>query len=215
MGRVSKGGEKEGGKKEEGEECHQHCFFYLYFCYLKILDVRIEVMCSMCVLNYIMLVLQLRPLICRKKRSFTRSKMDVVEAGTLPTKTQKSVPTNTNQEDSVVIQISTLKNSGVQEITNLPGKVERVSPLNREDTPQKKPSLASKPPPSPPPGQGGHKKHSRSTSPSKKKPPDPSKGSNVTPDSVALERGVPSTQISTTAVKSEGIVEERLSASEG
>ena len=141
--------------------------------------------------------------------------MDVVEAGTLPTKTQKLVPTNTNLEESVVIQISTLKNSGVQEITNLPGKVERVSPLNREDTPQKKPSLASKPPPSPPPGHGGHKKHSRSTSPSKKKPPDSSKGSKVTPDSVALERGVPSTRISTTAVKSEGIVEERLSASEG
>lgn len=141
--------------------------------------------------------------------------MDVVEAGTLPTKTQKLVPTNTNLEESVVIQISTLKNSGVQEITNLPGKVERVSPLNREDTPQKKPSLASKPPPSPPPGHGGHKKHSRSTSPSKKKPPDSTKGSKVTPDNVALERGVPSTQISTTAVKSEGIVEERLSTSEG
>ena len=145
--------------------------------------------------------------------------MDVVEAGTLPTKTQKLVPTNTNLEESVVIQISTLKNSGVQEIANLPGKVERVSPLNREDTPQKKPSLASKPPskppPSPPPGHGDHKKHSRSASPSKKKPPDSSKGSKVTTDSVALERGVPSTQISTTAVKSEGIVEERLSASEG
>ena len=131
--------------------------------------------------------------------------MDLVEAGTLPTKSQKPV----------VIPISTLKDSGVQEIANLPGKVERVSPLKHEDTPQNKPALASKPPLIPPPGHGGHKKYPRSISPPKKKPPDPSKGSKNTADSLARERVVPSTKVATTVLSSEGIVEERLSGVEG
>ena len=152
------------------------------------------------------------PLTFRKRRSFTRSKMDSVEAGTLPTKSQKPV---TNVEESVVIRISTLKDSGVQEIANLPGKVERVSPLKHEDIPQKKPALAAKPPLILPPGHGGHKKHPRSTSPPKKKPPDPSKGSKDTADSLAREKVVPSTKVATTALSSEGIAEERLSVSEG
>ena len=149
------------------------------------------------------------PLIFRKRRFFTSSKMDSVEAGTLPTKSQKPV---TNVKESVVIPIST---SGVQEIANLPGKVERVSPLKHEDTPQQKPALASKPPLIPPPGHDGHKKHPRSTSPPKKKPPDPSKGSKNTADSLARERVVPSTKVTPTALSSEGIVEERLSGAEG
>ena len=73
MGGVSKGGEKEGRKKEEEEECHQHCFFLLLFCCLKILGVRIEVMCGMCVLNNVSIM---TPPLNLQKETILHSKQD-------------------------------------------------------------------------------------------------------------------------------------------